>query len=267
MAVILKIILFYVFFLVLLLLNQNRLMFRPTRDFPLTPDQFDLRPEDIFFTASDGIRLHGWLFQTDPDAPYLLFCHGNAGNICDRLPNVKLLLDIPVNVFIFDYRGYGKSEGSPTEEGVYGDAEAAWDFITKEKGIKAEHIVVYGRSLGGAIAINLALNRPVTALILESTFYSLKELAGKSFPYIFFYPFIPSRFNNAEKIKRIRIPLFIIHGDSDTTVPWRHGKRLFEIANPPKQFWLVKGAHHTDSYEIAPQEYLKRFRDFILTIK
>lgn len=265
MTIIGKILLIYFLILVVLLVIQNRLIFRPTRNFPFRPAQFGLKPEEIFFSSSDGTRLHGWFFDAGKDAPCLLFCHGNAGNISDRLANVKLLLKLPVNVFIFDYRGYGKSEGSPTEAGVYEDAESAWRFVHEKKGFAASRIVVFGRSLGGAVAAELALRRPLKALILESTFFSLKDLVGKIFPYALFYPFIPDKFNTGRKIGKVHVPLFIIHGDQDRTVPWSHGKKLFDTANTPKKFWLVKGAHHTDAYEVAPAEYLERLRDFILT--
>ncbi len=265
MTIFIKVLLVYFLVLFLLLLNQNRLIFRPTRDFPLSPAQFGLEPEEFFFKSSDGVKLHGWFFGASNDLPCLIFCHGNAGNINDRLPNIKLLLEVPVNVFIFDYRGYGKSEGSPTEAGVYNDAESAWDFVHKTKGFAPDMIVVFGRSLGGAVAINLALRRPVKSLILESTFFSLKDLVGRTFPYFLFYPFIPQKFNNGKKIKDIHVPLFIIHGDADTTVPLSQGEKLFNAANDPKRFWLVKGAHHTDAYELVPGEYLRRLRDFILT--
>ncbi len=267
MSLILKVVIVYFFILALLLINQNRLIFRPSRDFPINPSQFNLKPQNVFFTASDGIKLHGWYFESSEDAPHLLFCHGNAGNISDRLPNIELLLKIPVNVFIFDYRGYGRSNGKPTEDGVYTDAEAAWDFLCKEKKVHPNRIHIFGRSLGGAIAIELATRRPVPCLILESTFYSMKDLVGKVFPYMLFYPFIPPRFDNGEKIRKIHVPVFIIHGNADTTVPSQQGKKLFDAANQPKKFWLVEGAHHTDAYEINPEEYLKRLRDFILTMK
>ena len=267
MTLVFKIVIVYALILGLLLLNQNRLIFRPSRDFPLKPSQFALQPEEVHFKSADGTDLHGWFFSSVENAPYLLFCHGNAGNISDRLPNIKLLLEIPINAFIFDYRGYGLSQGKPTEKGVYEDAEAAYEFLHKKKRAKPELITVFGRSLGGAIAIELALRKPVGSMILESTFYSLKDLVGRIFPYMLFYPFIPSRFNNGEKIKNIHVPVLFIHGDADTTVPWTQGKKLFEAANHPKEFWLVKGAHHTDAYEINPTEYLSRLRDFILTTR
>ena len=266
MTVILKIVIVYFLFLVLLLFIQNRLIFHPTKEYCAVPRDLGLKGEDVSFTTSDGMKLHGWFFHVDRDAPVMLFCHGNAGNISDRLENVKLLLEIPVNVFIFDYRGYGKSPGKPSEEGVYRDAEAAWQYIRKQRGTPAERIVFFGRSLGGAIALDVAIRHPVRAIILESTFVSLRSLVKKMFPYLLFYPFIPSKFANDRKIEKIHIPILIIHGSDDHTVPWRQGKMLYELANQPKEFWLVKGAQHTDSYEVSPLEYKRKLGNFMKNV-
>ena len=151
MTVILKIVVVYFFVLGLLLFIQNRLIFYPTKEYCAVPGDLGLESEDVSFTTSDGMKLHGWFFHAERDAPVVLFCHGNAGNISDRLQNVKLLLEIPVNVFIFDYRGYGRSPGKPSEEGVYKDAEAAWQFVRKQRGVPVERIVFFGRSLGGQL--------------------------------------------------------------------------------------------------------------------
>ncbi len=265
MILISKIALTYFAIVLGLLLCQNRLIFRPTRNFVGYPRDVGLNAEDVFFTTQDEVRLHGWLFVTEQEAPYLLFCHGNAGNISDRLLNVKLLLEVPLNVFIFDYRGYGKSEGKPTENGVYTDARAAWDYLHLEIGVPSKQIILFGRSLGGTVALDLALNRSIRCLILESTFVSLKDLVKRVFPYFLFYPFLPSKFRNDEKIDQIDIPVLIIHGRADRTVPWSQGWRLYEMAKEPKEFWLVERAQHTDAFEVDPSGYVGKLRDFVLT--
>jgi len=164
-------------------LLEDRLVFFPFK-YPRgywQPASFGLNAEDCFFAASDAVQLHGWWVTTPGARITLLWCHGNAGNISDRLDNLASLTKLPVNIFIFDYRGFGRSDGSPTEHGVYLDAEAAYDFLVREKNIAPGEMVLFGRSLGGAVAVELATRRPCQKLILESTFTSARDMAKQMF--------------------------------------------------------------------------------------
>jgi hypothetical protein len=193
----------------------------------------------------------------------LLWCHGNAGNISHRLDNLKLLHDrLALNIFIFDYRGYGRSQGKPSEEGTYRDAEAAVAYLRIRKDIDQDAVIIFGRSLGGAIAVDLASKHQCLGLILESTFSSLAGM----FPYL---PTdaIPIKYDSLAKIKQVRMPLLMLHGDCDEVVPFQSGRELFEAANEPKEFYTIKGAGHNDTYTTGGEEYLAVFQGFISDLK
>jgi len=207
--------------------------------------------------------LHGWLYKDDDPIATLLWCHGNAGNISHRLDNLAKLTDLPVNVFIFDYRGYGKSSGSPDEEGVYRDAEAAYDYLVKRDDIDPNRIVLFGRSLGGAVAVDLATKRDCAALILESTFTSAKDMARNAFAGLPLDFVIKSKFNSRRKISRLNLPILFLHGTSDDIVPFRLGRDLFQAANEPKEFVEIPGAGHNDTYIIGGPTYFRQIGDFV----
>ncbi|MCP4669274.1 MAG: alpha/beta hydrolase, partial [Deltaproteobacteria bacterium] len=156
---------------------ENFFIFHPERRLAMVPSQWGLDYEEVHFNTPDNMRLHGWFFPLKGDPATILFCHGNAGNISHRLENITLLLDQGLQVFIFDYRGYGRSTGRPSEAGVYRDGLAAYDFLAKQKGVRPRRIVLFGRSLGAAVAIEIALQRKVRSLIMESAFTSTKEMA------------------------------------------------------------------------------------------
>ncbi len=225
------------------------------------PETYGLKAEDCFFTTSDGVKLHGWFFRVDHSKATLFWCHGNAGNITHRLHNISKLLPLGINVFIFDYRGYGKSEGKPSEQGVYEDALAAYDFLTMDKGVESLSLIVFGRSLGAAVAIDLASRRVCRGLILESSFPSAQAVAKGMLPFIHF--FIRSRFDAESKIKDIHVPLLFTHGTEDRTIPMHLGRILFEKANEPKSFYEIVGADHNDTYIVGGDEYFRRLGTFI----
>ncbi len=252
------------------LVLDRQFIYFPEKGLNRTPEQVGLDFEDVYFFTSDGLKLHGWLVAGREDVNILWF-HGNAGNISHRLENLVLLHEeVGASVFLFDYRGYGLSEGSPSEDGLYLDAEAAFEYMKSrslgEYGNQPD-TVFYGRSLGAAVAVELAIRYPSRAVILESPFPSIKAMVKNA------YPFLPSgllvsmfeaRFESDSKIDRVRSPLMVIHGDSDTVVPASLGKELYERAVHPKRFYLISGADHNDTYLVGGKSYFQEFRDFII---
>ena len=227
------------------------------------PETYGLKAEDCFFATSDSVRIHGWLFQIDTPKATLLWCHGNAGNITHRLDNIRKLLPLGLNVFIFDYRGYGKSEGEPSEEGLYTDALAAYEFLLKNKRLESSSLIIFGRSIGAAVAVDLAFKRSCRGVILESSFTSAKDMVKEMFPIIPMHFFVRSKFDSEEKISEIHVPILFTHGTNDRTIPLHLGKKLFEKANEPKSFYEIIGADHNDTYIVGGDEYFTRLKKFI----
>lgn len=228
---------------------------------------FPGRLEDCTFRTEDGVALHGWfahaaVSDTRPRRT-LLFLHGNAGNITHRQTNIAHLIQRGLNVFIFDYRGYGKSEGTPSEQGLYADAAAAYEYLLRRQDVQPEHIVFFGRSLGGAVAVELATRNPCEKLILESTFTSIKDMARDLFGPLPAHVILRSQFDSFTKIRTIHVPLLVIHGNQDRIVPFEQGKRLFSAANAPKCFYEIHGADHNNTYDLGGNAYFERLTAFI----
>ncbi len=261
----LAIIIFFFSFIFLLRLFENQFIYFPEK-YPVgywQPEAFGVQVEDCYFNTADGVRLHGWLVAHENPIATLLWCTGNAGNISHRLDNLARLTSLPINVFIFGYRGYGKSEGRPNENGVYLDALAAYDYLTSRPDIERNKIVLFGRSLGGAVAVELATRRPCSGLILECTFTSARDIAKSSFGFIPVHLFLKTKFDSIKKITRLHVPLLVIHGGQDRTVPIRLGKKLFEAANEPKEFYEISGADHNDTYVVGGAAYFNKLLEFI----
>lgn len=234
---------------------EDFFIFHPTSVFDDVPEKWGLTCEDVFFDTEDNVRLHGWFFPLHGDKPVFLFCHGNAGNISHRLENIRLLLENGLQVFIFDYRGYGKSSGKPSERGIYLDGLAAYDYLVRRDTWLSEEVVVFGRSLGASVAIEVALRRPVKALIVESAFTSTKEMAGMMPLFKPIHFLLPAHYDNRKKIASIMIPKLIIHGEEDDIIPFAMGKKLFRAAKAPKYFLPLKGAAHNDTYSVDERLY------------
>jgi fermentation-respiration switch protein FrsA (DUF1100 family) len=217
--------------------------------------------EDAWFQAADGTRLHGWYCPHRAPRVVVLLTHGNAGNITHRADVLQRLnRDHGLAVMTFDYRGYGRSEGTPDEEGILRDARAARAWLAKRAGVPEREIVLMGRSLGGAVAVDLAANDGARGLILESTFTSLPEVAGEHVSWIPTGLVMRNRLNSRDKLARYQGPLLISHGDADRVIPFEHGRRLFEVANQPKRFVAIPGAGHNDpqtrEYYLALDEFI-----------
>ena len=232
-----------------------------------TPVDLDLPFEDIWFTSSDAVRLHGWLIPASSPHNLLLFCHGNGGNISHRLDNIRLLRNIGVSVFIFDYRGYGRSQGRISEKGFYLDSEAAYEVARKWVEKNGAKFVVFGRSLGGIAATHLGATKQCDGLILESTFTNMGAMAGTHYPLPFAESLLKHRLNAVGQIVKVRIPKLFFHGDKDRIVPIKLGRRLFEAAPNPKEFVVLPGAGHNDTYFVGGAEYFKKIEHFFASLK
>ncbi len=244
-------------------LLENNVIFHPDSDLDGNPSNWRLSYKDIRFWTPDGQKLHGWFFPLSEESPVLLFCHGNAGNISHRIENIKLLVKKNISVFIFDYRGYGKSFGKPSEKGIYTDGIAAYDYLTEIEMISPERISVFGRSLGGAVAIEVALQRKVRCLITESTFTSVRDMSKTIFPFFIFSPFIPNHYCNIIKISKVSVPKLIIHGKNDEIIPFNMGQELYKQAKGTKIFLPIHGAGHNDTYIVGGENYFGTIQNFI----
>ncbi|MDY6913430.1 MAG: alpha/beta hydrolase [Planctomycetota bacterium] len=222
---------------------QKKLIYFPKRQLDGTPAEAHLDFDDVLFQTSDGVQLHGWFIPARPERAVVLFCHGNAGNISGRIESARLLNDMGLSVLLFDYRGYGRSEGKPSEKGTYLDAEAAWLHLVEVRGIDPGRIIIQGRSLGGAIAAHLAVRHRPKALIVESAFTSAPELAKR------YYPFLPRwlcrfKYDTLQAVQEVSRPVLIVHSRGDDLVPFTHGERLFAAARQPKRFIALAGGHN-----------------------
>lgn len=224
----------------------DRLIYFPERFMPPPPPGVAERA----FTAADGVRLHAW-FAPPPDdaAPVLVWSHGNGGNVGGREDVLLALAARGLGVLAYDYRGYGRSEGSPDEAGVYLDAEAAWDLLAAD-GIRPQRIVCFGESLGGAVSIALATRRRCAAVIVVSTFTSLRDVARQHYGAL--AALTGSQFDSAARVASLGVPILIAHGDQDEIVPYGLGERLFALAHEPKQFVRVPGRQHNDVFDSSP---------------
>ena len=250
-------------FFVIVGCSAQRMVFQPFRRMETTPQSLNWPVEDVFFRAPDGTRLNGWYFP-NTNAPYtILLSHGNGGNLCHRLELIGILLQTGVSVFAFDYRGYGRSEGTPSEKGVYQDAQAAYDWL-RARG--QTNIIAYGESLGGAVATELALTNAVAGLILQSTFTSVPDVASEMLPWFPAKWFLRTRFATRDKLARIRVPVLILHSRADTVIGYRHAERNFAAAREPKYFHELRGDHN-DPFSVNADRYQQALREFLAAIR
>jgi len=219
--------------------------------------------EDVWFQAADGTRLFGWYVESSGTQAVLLWCHGNAGNIINRLDNLAELYRLGLSVFLFDYRGYGRSHGRPSEEGLYQDALGAYAYVAGTRRVRPERIVLFGRSLGAAVAGEVASQRPVSGLILESSFPSVEALARLHYFGLPAHWLVGARFNLADRLQHVSVPILVIHGDQDDIVPIQLGRQVFEAAKAPKSFYLVPDADHNNLYHVGGRPYFQRLKGFI----
>ena len=255
----------YCFFLVFLYFYQNRMLFLPnlpSRTVKHSPSDVELAYESVTLVTSDNIQLDAWFVPAPQERGIILFCHGNAGNISHRLNSLLLFHKLGFSTLIFDYRGYGRSQGSPSETGTYLDAMAAWDYLIQERSAVPSRIIVFGRSLGAAVAVHQSTLHSPGALILESSFTSVPDLAAE------LYPFLPARwlsrldYNVQQQLQAVSCPVLVVHSRNDEIIPFRHGQILYAVANEPKQFLELHGSHN-EGFLLAGKIYTEGLDGFL----
>ena len=243
-----------------LVLMEGRFLYFPVRSLAATPESFGLRADELFVQTEDGVRLHGWWIK-GVGGRALLFFHGNAGNIGDRLERAQILNErLGLDVFLVDYRGYGRSEGEPSEEGLYRDARAIHARALER--FRPNQIVLFGESLGSAVAIQLALDRPSAGVILETPFLSVAAMAREHYPFVPTF-LIRSRFDNERKIASVTQSKLFLVAERDEIVPPAQGRRLYELAPEPKSLFEIPGAGHNDTYVTGGEPYWKAWGKFL----
>lgn len=243
-------------------LAQARLVWFPGPPTSGTPRDRGLAYDEWQLTASDGVAIHAWRVRTQSARGAIILCHGNGGNIESRLEKAAVLVSLGFDVVLFDYRGYGSSAGAPSEEGTYLDAEAVWSALVAD-GVAPQTIVLFGESLGGAVAIELARRRQVAAVIVEDTFTSLADMAAKVYPWLPVRLILRIDYNSLAKVGSLNAPLFVIHSRADELVPFEHGRRLFEAAAEPKQFLETTGTHNSPGF-LSRAEWVAAVQEFLV---
>ncbi|APB35214.1 hydrolase of the alpha/beta superfamily [Gloeomargarita lithophora Alchichica-D10] len=239
--------------LLLLILGQSRLMYFPSRQIINTPQDTGLDYENLRLTTSDGVSISAWWMPVaNPQAPVILFAHGNGGNISYRLPYIRIFHQMGFASLFFDYRGYGESEGQPSEQGTYLDGEASWNYLTQNRKITPQRIIIYGESLGGGIATYLAAKYQPAGLILGSTFTSIPDRAKELFPLMPIDLIAQFQYHNLGRLAQIQSPVLIIHSPQDEIIPFHHGQKLYEAANEPKFFLEIHGNHNEGFLDALP---------------
>lgn len=260
MKYLISLIVIFIAFIIYIRLTEMNSVFHPTKIIRYTPKDVGLTYEDIYLPIHDKLKLNGWLIKADSRTT-LLYFHGNGANIGERINKLKMFHSLGLNVFIIDYRGYGKSEGIPTEIGVYKDAQIAYDYLMTRTDIDNNKIVIYGESLGGAIAVDLASKKKASALIVDSSFTNAVDMAK------LLYPIIPSflvgmKFDSFSKIAAVTSPKLFIHSPEDDVVPFKIGEKLFDAAQTPKEFWKVHGTHN-DAFNDNPEQFRTGIENFL----
>ena len=241
---------------------QPTFLYCPVQEISNTPDELGIDFEDVVFQTEDGLRLNGWYIPAENSQLTVLFCHGNGGNMTHRLDTINIFYNLGLNCFIFDYRGYGSSEGKTSEEGTYLDAKAAYEWLTKEKKISPNDIIIFGRSLGGSIAAQLAAKVEARSLIVESAFTSYVDIGRKFYPYMPVRWFASFSYRTIDYVKDVRCPVMIIHSRSDDVVSFEFGLELYEAANEPKEFIEIFGSHN-DGFLVSSDIYKKAWTGWL----
>jgi fermentation-respiration switch protein FrsA (DUF1100 family) len=243
---------------------QGRMLYLPDvagRALTMTPADVGMEYQDVFIEATDGVTLHGW-FIAGQSSQVLLFFHGNAGNISHRLDSIRQFLALGLSVLIIDYRGYGESAGRTTEKGIYRDADAAWRYLIEDRGLSASDIVLFGRSLGASVASRLAAQYRPLALIVESSFTSVPDIAQE------LYPWLPARWLSrlghatGDYVRDVRCPILVIHSRDDEIIPFHHGEAIFASANEPRTLLVIRGTHN-DAFLQDERTYIAGLEEFL----
>ena len=223
---------------------ESRSIFFPTKEIELTPSLINLSFEDVYIDTEDKIKINGWFIPHNNAKYTILFCHGNGGNIGHRLDKIAILAEMGLNIFIIDYRGYGRSQGRPNEPGVYLDAKAAYGYLINKRNIKPEQIILYAESLGCAVAVHLASRVKTAGLILEGSFTRGRDMAKRIYPILPAFLFY-NTFDSLTRIKLVDAPKLFIHSENDEIVPFDLAVKLYNAAKEPKRFVKIMGGHNT----------------------
>jgi fermentation-respiration switch protein FrsA (DUF1100 family) len=251
--------------IVILFFFQARYVYYPEHVYVDTPKQIGLDYRAVTLTAADGVKLAGWFVPAANPRATILFCHGNAGNISHRLEMLAYFQQLGLSTFIFDYRGYGRSQGKPSEAGTYLDAEAAWQYLTERRKLSPARIIILGESLGGAVAARLARRHPPRALILQSTFTSFADQATVLYPYLPIRWLARYRYDTLESVRCLDCPVFVIHSREDELIPFSQGRRLYTAARGPKMFLAIAGSHN-DGISVSAEAYISGVNKFLASI-
>lgn len=245
--------------------QERTALFFPTRGLHGTPDGIGRSWENVVFKSKNGLKLHGWYIEGKSPVT-VLWLHGNAGNIADRLDILEKMTEhLGVSSLLFDFRGYGISEGRPSEMGLYADAEASFRWLTEARGVDPGQVLLYGHSLGTVLAVDLALGvgREAAGIILESPFTSAGDMARLLYGGLPVHWLMSLKLDNVNRVGKLRMPVLVIHGEADSIIPFAMGKRVFEAAPEPKRFLAVPGCEHSDCYIVDGERYWEAWRDFI----
>ncbi len=241
---------------------EKKQIFYPEKHVSMTPGMLSMQFDEVTLVTQDKVKINGWFIPADKPAATLIFCHGNAGNIGDRVSGLKHLHDLGINIFIFDYRGFGKSEGEPSEEGTYRDALAAVDYLKTRKDVDPNKLICYGESLGGAVAVDLASRIKPAGLIVIDSFTSVYRASQDIYPFLPIRWLLRTKYDSLSKMKTIHCPVLIGHSPQDDIIPFHHGQDLYNAANSPKEFVTLKGSHE-DALYIDNKKVLEQMKHFI----
>jgi len=256
----------YALVCLLAFLLQRRIVFQPSRRIGATPDNVGLPFRGVEFAGPGGRRLHGWYVPAANAQFTLLYCHGNAGNIGHRVDTIRAFVERGLSVFIFDYAGYGRSQGKPSEAGTYADARAAYDYLVGREELPADRIILFGRSLGTAVAIELATHVRHAALILESSFTSAREVGARMYPWLPMRYLVRVHYDSVSRIGRVSSPKLFVHSLEDEMVPFGMGRRLYNRAARPKTFVKARGGHN-DVYLLPESDYERALESFLAELE
>ena len=245
---------------------ERRFSYAPVRELQYSPSDVGVAYEDVWMESADGVPLHGWFMPGERDVTFL-WLHGNGGNVAYHLEHLRdLRANLGVGVLLFDYRGFGRSGGVPAEKGLYRDSAAALEHLKGRDGVDPERIVYFGQSLGTALAVELATHETPLGIVLEAPFPSGPYMAHRMLPFLpmwFHRYLVPNRFDTAARIKRVKAPLLIVHGELDTTVPHEAGQVVLAAANEPKEMLIVPRAAHVDAHAVGGSTYYAALRRFV----
>jgi len=254
--------LFYLIIIIYFYFNQVSLIYFPDKKISFYPDQINLNYKDVYIITNDNIKLNSWYIPREKDSNLVIFCHGNAGNISGRIETIRLIHELDLSLLIFDYRGFGKSEGIISEKGLYLDLEAAYQYATKNLNIDKKKIIIWGRSLGAAVAIDFASKHKINKLIIESAFTSLPDVGQRIYPFLPIKFICTHKFKSINKIYKIKAFKLFIHSKKDELVPFSFGRLLYKKAILPKSFLEIHGDHANGFFE-SKDDYMKGIKYFL----